>query len=101
MVSAGKARQTAHPDLIERQGDRLSAPPEALSSVPAGRRGRVHALAGGHEFRSRAANLGFTAGAQVQVKQNYGHGPMLVTVRGALIALGRAEAANVMVHVTE
>jgi ferrous iron transport protein A len=77
------------------------APPESLSVVPAGRRGQVHALAGGHEFRSRAANLGFTAGAQVLVKQNFGHGPMLVLVRGALIALGRAEAANVLVQVTE
>lgn len=68
-----------------------------LSALPAGATATIRALQGGHEFRSRLANLGFTAGATITVAQNYGHGPMLVSLRGALVALGRAEAAKVLV----
>jgi Fe2+ transport system protein FeoA len=41
--------------------------------------------------------LGFTAGAAIKVMQNYGHGPILVSVRGTLVALGRREAERVLV----
>ncbi len=69
----------------------------SLSGLPAGGQGFVHTLRGGHEFCSRMANLGFTTGASVTVVQNIGRGPMLVSVRGTLVALGRAEAAKVVV----
>jgi Fe2+ transport system protein FeoA len=69
----------------------------ALSTLPAGRQGIVHSLCGGHEFCSRVANLGFTPGAPLKVLRNHGHGPVLVSVRGTLVALGRAEAAKVLV----
>lgn len=68
-----------------------------LSDLPAGSEGVIRTLLGGREFRSRVANLGFTAGATVKVMQNYGHGPMLVAIRGTLVALGRHEAAKVLV----
>ncbi len=68
-----------------------------LSALPAGGQAVIHSLQGGREFCSRVANLGFTAGALVRVMQNYGHGPMLVSVRGALVALGRTEASQVWV----
>ncbi len=70
----------------------------ALSALPAGGEGIVHSLHGGHEFGSRVANLGFTPGAPLKVLQNRGHGPLLVTVRGTLVALGRPEAARVTVQ---
>ena len=47
---------------------------------------------------TRLVSLGFTPGAEVSVSQNYGRGPMIVTVRGARVALGRAEAANIFVE---
>jgi len=68
-----------------------------LSTMPAGEHAIVHSLLGGHDFCARLANLGFTAGTQVAVVQNYGHGPVLVSVRGALVALGRGEADRVKV----
>jgi ferrous iron transport protein A len=68
-----------------------------LSALPAGGEAIIRSLQGGHDFCSRVANLGFTAGAAVKVMQNYGHGPMLVSVRGTLVALGRHEAARVLV----
>jgi ferrous iron transport protein A len=70
----------------------------ALSALPAGAEGLVHSLHGGHEFRSRVANLGFTPGAPLKMLQNHGHGPVLVAVRGAMVALGRAEATRVIVQ---
>jgi Fe2+ transport system protein FeoA len=69
----------------------------ALSARPTGWHGVVQALRGGHDFRSRVANLGFTAGVPISVVQNMGRGPMLVSIRGTLVALGRAEAGKVLV----
>ena len=47
------------------------------------------------------ANLGFTAGASVTVRQNYGRGPIVVALRGTLVALGRAEAGRILVRPSE
>ncbi len=69
-----------------------------LSVMVVGQRGIVRSLGGGHLFRSRAANLGFTAGAEVTVTQNYGQGPIIVALRGTRVALGRAEAALVWIE---
>jgi Fe2+ transport system protein FeoA len=74
---------------------------EPLSRLAAGRQAVIHSLEGGHDFRSRVANLGFTAGTPISVRQNYGHGPVLVSLRGTLVALGRAEAAKVLVRLGE
>ena len=72
--------------------------PQALSALPAGARGVIHSLLGGHSFGSRVANLGFTVGAPLSVRQNSGRGPMIVALRGTLVAMGRAEAAKVLVQ---
>lgn len=68
-----------------------------IGQLPAGAHGIVQALLGGHQFIGRLASLGFTVGADVEVRQNCGYGPVLVRVRDTLIALGRAEAARVTV----
>ena len=47
---------------------------------------------------TRLVSLGFTPGAEVSMSQNYGRGPLIVTVRGTRIALGRLEAANIFVE---
>lgn len=47
---------------------------------------------------NRLASLGFTPGAQVDMTQNYGRGPLIVTVRGTRVALGRGEAAKIFVE---
>jgi ferrous iron transport protein A len=70
---------------------------QTLSALPAGERGIVRALEGGREFRSRMACLGFTTGAELAVVQNYVRGPMIVSLRGTLVALGRGEADKVFV----
>ncbi len=70
-----------------------------IGQLPAGTQGVVHRLVGGHQLGSRLASLGFTAGAAVEIRQNHGHGPVLVWVRGTLIALGRGEAGKVTLRV--
>lgn len=72
-----------------------------LARLGSGEIGFVEALEGGHGFVSRLAALGFTPGATVQVIRNYGAGPIIVSVRGAQIALGRGEAGRIKVHGTE
>jgi ferrous iron transport protein A len=72
-----------------------------LEKLSPGEVGFVGALAGGHRFKSRVAALGFTIGAPVTVMRNYGSGPILVSVRGAQIALGRGEARRIKVHLSE
>jgi len=47
---------------------------------------------------TRLASLGFTPGAEISMSQNYGRGPLIVTVRGTRVALGRVEAAKIFVE---
>ena len=46
----------------------------------------------------RLISLGFTPGAEVSMAQNYGFGPLIVNVRGTWVALGRGEAAKILVE---
>ncbi len=58
----------------------------------------VSHLEGDKEFMKHMATLGFTIGAQVTVLQNHGLGPMIVSMLGAHIALGRQEADLILVQ---
>ena len=68
-----------------------------LADTPRGAQIVVCGLRGGHEFVSRLAALGLVAGTPVEVLQNRGRGPLLIRVRETRIALGRGEAAQVLV----
>jgi ferrous iron transport protein A len=68
-----------------------------LSALAPGKAGVVSRLAGGAGFMSRLAALGFTPGATLTMVQNFGRGPLIVSIRGTRIALGRGEAAKVYV----
>jgi ferrous iron transport protein A len=69
-----------------------------LTQLASREEGAVVSLRGGHGFMSRLATLGFTPGAPLTMVQNYGHGPLIVSVRDTRIALGRGEAAHVLVR---
>ena len=69
-----------------------------LTELNSGEVATIHWLFGGTGFRSRLAALGFTPGVQIRMLQNLGHGPIIVTVRDARIALGRGEAGKIWVH---
>ena len=54
----------------------------------------------GNVEAARLVSLGFTLGAELSMSQNYGRGPVIVTVRGTRVALGRVEAAKIFVERT-
>ncbi len=68
-----------------------------LSDLHPGQEAQVSQLCGGHALVNRLVALGFTPGTVVDVLQNYGHGPLIVRVREARLALGRKEAGQVLV----
>lgn len=68
-----------------------------LVDLGPGEKGLIRRLDGGRALLSRLAALGFTPGAQVTVVRRDDFGPLLVSLRGARVALGREEAAHVMV----
>jgi len=69
-----------------------------LGALKAGKAGIVRQLKGDPEFLNRIVPLGFTLGAQVMVTHNYGSGPLVVSIRGAQVALGRREANQIVVQ---
>jgi ferrous iron transport protein A len=71
-----------------------------LDQLAPGVRGFVSKLQGGRGFLSRLASMGVSVGCQIEVLQNPMHGPLLVLVRDTRIALGRGEAAKILVEVS-
>ena len=70
----------------------------SLAELVAGEHAMVRSFTGGRAVTNRLALLGFTPGAEIDMTQNYVHGPLIVTVRGTRVALGRGEAAQVLVE---
>ncbi|MFA5788173.1 MAG: FeoA family protein [Actinomycetota bacterium] len=70
----------------------------SLSDVVAGEDTTILAFRDGRAAMNRLAALGFTPGATVSTIQNFGRGPLIVTVRGTRVALGRSEAAKIIVE---
>ena len=71
-----------------------------LMELQPGKEAVVRRLEGGRSILSRLAALGFTPGAVVTVIRSSGHGPLLVSLRGSRVALGRGEAAHIFVSST-
>jgi Fe2+ transport system protein FeoA len=70
----------------------------SLAHLAAGARATVRSLPHGHGLARRLVALGLNPGAEVYVLQNRGHGPLIVEVHGARLALGRGQADRVAVE---
>ncbi|MGQ9554432.1 MAG: FeoA family protein [Anaerolineae bacterium] len=70
----------------------------SLLQLSPGQSGVVVGFDAGHGLMCRLAAMGFTPGSRLTVLNNYGRGPLLVMVHGSRIALGRGEAARVLVR---
>lgn len=68
-----------------------------LVDLKAGESAKVSALQGGKHLNARLSTLGFTPGVIINMTHNYGHGPIVVTVRDTRIAIGRGEARHILV----
>lgn len=79
----------------------MVTPPDAvpLAQVPPGKRARVEAVQGGWGRVSRLAALGIIPGTVLTVLGNAGAGPVILEARGSRLALGRGQAARIMVRV--
>ena len=71
---------------------------KSLSEMITGENATILFFRGGRTVNNRLASLGFTPGVYVHMTQNYGRGPLIVTVRGTRVALGRGEAVKIIVE---
>lgn len=71
--------------------------PKSLSMIPKGSKVRVVDIVAGKGMQYRLMQMGLTPGIEVEVVENY-RGPVVVSVRGVLIALGRGMADKVLVE---
>jgi len=68
-----------------------------LMELQPGRKAVIKRLEGGRSVLSRLAAMGFTPGADITVIRASDHGPLLVSLRGSRVAVGRGEAAHIFV----
>ncbi len=69
-----------------------------LSMINEGRRAILKKITGGRQLRGRLAALGLLPGTELEVVQNSGHGPFVVSVRGSRIVIGRGMASRIEVE---
>jgi ferrous iron transport protein A len=68
-----------------------------LAELKTGEHAALVTIRAGRGVTSRLTSLGFTPGVDIEMTHNYGRGPIVVTVRGARVALGRHEASHTIV----
>ncbi|MCP4571774.1 MAG: ferrous iron transport protein A [bacterium] len=68
-----------------------------LTMVSEGTKAILKSIDGGHQMRGRLAALGLLPGTELEVIQNSGHGPFVVSVRGSRIVIGRGMAQRMEV----
>lgn len=99
------------PDDLERaiyqrvgSGKRISVPPRVvpLTSLLDGQKGVVSSIRGERGTSQKLADLGLTPGTEIGVvKSALFHGPLMVSVRGTTLAVGRGIAAKVFVRTSK
>ena len=72
-----------------------------LSEIQTGNHGVLESMHAGRGLSSRLTSLGLTPGTDVTVLQNYGHGPMIINVRGTHVALSRGLARHLLVKMED
>ncbi len=70
----------------------------SLAEIKAGEHATFLSISAEKAVASRLTSLGFTPGAAIEMTQNYGRGPLVVTIRGTRVALGRQEAKSITVQ---
>jgi len=68
-----------------------------LTMVDEGNKAILRSIEGGRQLRGRLAALGLLHGTELEVIQNSGHGPFVLSVKGSRIVIGRGMAARISV----
>jgi ferrous iron transport protein A len=71
-----------------------------LDELTTGNTAEIIALEQSGSITGRLAALGFVPGREVSMVQNFGHGPLIVSVINTRVALGRREAAGIRIRNT-
>jgi ferrous iron transport protein A len=69
-----------------------------LSDIRVGERVNLLEMGSNKGDACRLTSLGFTPGVEIEMTQNYGRGPLVVTLRGTRVALGRQQAKAIIVQ---
>lgn len=72
-----------------------------LTDLKPGTNAIIRHLDGGHSIISRLAAMGFTPGGSLSVVHSANGGPLLVCLKGSRVAIGRGEAAHILVSIAE
>ena len=72
--------------------------PTVLAQLSTGEGGIVESLGSGRSLVAKCLALGFTPGAEVTMVRNPRSGPLIVSVRGTRVALGRGEAQKISIR---
>ena len=70
----------------------------ALSMLPEGSEAVVVGFQGGPGLVQKLADMGFVPGTRVKVVKNQRNGPMMVSVRGVTLGIGRGIATRIIVR---
>ena len=68
-----------------------------LAMLGQGQSGRIVQVAGGHGMRQHLSAMGFVPGERVTVVGGAHGGPLLLTVKGTRVAIGRGMAHKILV----
>ena len=71
---------------------------KTLNYLQTGSSAVIKSLAGGDSFLCRITSMGFVPETPIVVVRNGRSGPLLVSLRDTNVALGRGEAAKIMVE---
>jgi ferrous iron transport protein A len=71
--------------------------PKPLTELPKGSKVKILDIVAGKGLRDRLLQMGLTPGTIVEVVEN-SSGPIILSVRGVTIALGRGMASKVLVE---
>ena len=69
-----------------------------LSTLNEGTRAVLKKITGGRQLRGRLAALGLLPGTELEVIQNSGQGPFVISVKGSRIVIGRGMASRIEVE---
>ncbi len=68
-----------------------------LSLIKPGKNVRLVSITGGRFLQSRLVSMGLLQGTPIEVVKNRGDGPVIVSVKGSRLVLGRGMAQKILV----
>lgn len=68
-----------------------------LSLIKPGKNVRLVSITGGRFLQSRLVSMGLLQGTPIEVVKNRGDGPVIISVKGSRLVLGRGMAQKILV----